>query len=143
MVAAPKLFTAVADGLRITSSHHFYDRARDEPLTLSSGASKRTIPAAHKRAITPATAVFVRKLWRLDPQHQPALVREKSVTGNRRSAADYLLAVQDLQRISRQVARFFVGYDVWLSPHAMSVPLYWNQDNVPIGVQFAGRFGDE
>jgi amidase len=26
---------------------------------------------------------------------------------------------------------------------AMSVPLYWNQDNVPIGVQFAGRFGDE
>jgi amidase len=26
---------------------------------------------------------------------------------------------------------------------AMSVPLFWNQDTVPIGVQFAGRFGDE
>jgi len=26
---------------------------------------------------------------------------------------------------------------------AMSVPLYWNQDDVPIGVEFAGRFGDE
>ena len=26
---------------------------------------------------------------------------------------------------------------------AMSVPLYWNGDGVPIGVQFAGRFGDE
>ena len=26
---------------------------------------------------------------------------------------------------------------------AMSVPLYWNDANVPIGVQFAGRFGDE
>lgn len=26
---------------------------------------------------------------------------------------------------------------------AMSVPLYWNNENVPIGVQFAGRFGDE
>jgi len=26
---------------------------------------------------------------------------------------------------------------------AMSVPLFWNEDNVPIGVQFAGRFGDE
>ena len=25
----------------------------------------------------------------------------------------------------------------------MSVPLFWNQDNLPIGVQFAGRFGDE
>jgi amidase len=26
---------------------------------------------------------------------------------------------------------------------AMSVPLFWNEDNVPIGVQFAARFGDE
>ena len=26
---------------------------------------------------------------------------------------------------------------------AMSVPLFWNEDNVPIGVHFAGRFGDE
>ena len=26
---------------------------------------------------------------------------------------------------------------------AMSVPLYWNENNIPIGVQFAGRFGDE
>jgi len=26
---------------------------------------------------------------------------------------------------------------------AMSVPLYWNRDNLPIGSQFAGRFGDE
>ena len=26
---------------------------------------------------------------------------------------------------------------------AMSVPLFWNNGNIPIGVQFAGRFGDE
>ncbi|MBT3225642.1 MAG: amidase [Deltaproteobacteria bacterium] len=26
---------------------------------------------------------------------------------------------------------------------AMSVPLFWNENNLPIGVQFAGRFGDE
>src|SRR5439155_20866571 len=26
---------------------------------------------------------------------------------------------------------------------AMSVPVFWNQENLPIGVQFAGRYGDE
>ena len=26
---------------------------------------------------------------------------------------------------------------------AMSVPLYWNDDGLPIGIQFAGRYGDE
>ena len=26
---------------------------------------------------------------------------------------------------------------------AMSVPLYWNNNDVPIGVQFAAPFGDE
>jgi amidase len=26
---------------------------------------------------------------------------------------------------------------------AMSVPLYWTPDNLPVGLQFAARFGDE
>ena len=26
---------------------------------------------------------------------------------------------------------------------AMSVPLYWNAQNLPIGVHFVGRYGDE
>ena len=104
--------------------------------------------------------------------------------GREVSAADYLLALQDLQRISRDVARFFDDYDVWLTPSlseppvplgtfafsggdpfevrrrmtaftpfsfvsnvtgqpAMSVPLYWNDDGLPMGSHFAGRFGDE
>lgn len=104
--------------------------------------------------------------------------------GHHRPGSDYLLAIQDLQRVSRQVAQFFTQYDVWLSPTlaepppalgsfdatpdnplqgilraaqfvpftpifnatgqpAMSVPLFWSAESVPIGVQFAGRFGDE
>ncbi|HUF89243.1 MAG TPA: amidase family protein [Gemmatimonadota bacterium] len=99
-------------------------------------------------------------------------------------AADYLLAITALQGIARQVAGFFAGHDVWLTPTlaepppplgtfdgdstdalavfrrasefvpftplfnatgqpAISLPLHWSAAGLPIGVQFAGRFGDE
>jgi len=104
--------------------------------------------------------------------------------GKQISASDYLRAVTILQRISRDIARFFVDYDVLLTPTlsqpplplgafdptpenplqgmdraaefapftpifnvtgqpAMSVPLFWNNDNLPVGSHFVGRFGDE
>ena len=101
------------------------------------------------------------------------------------SAADYLLGLKTLRAYAREVARFFVDYDLWLTPAlaqppprigemvgteadptaglrrssqfvafpgivanitgnpAMSVPLFWNADGLPIGVHFLGRFGDE
>jgi amidase len=100
------------------------------------------------------------------------------------NAPSYLLAQTALHRIGRDVARFMVDYDVWLTPTlaepplplgtlestpenplaglmrsaaytpytpicnitgqpAMSVPLYWNGDNLPIGSHFMTRFGDE
>jgi len=104
--------------------------------------------------------------------------------GRQQSASAYLLAVTALQRVARDIARFFVDYDVWLTPTlpeppvplgsfdstpenplqglfraaafvpftpicnftgqpAMSVPLFWNADGLPVGTQFIGRFGDE
>jgi len=104
--------------------------------------------------------------------------------GREFSASDYLMAVRTLQRASRDVCKFFMDYDVFLTPvlaeppvnigtfdapesnpmqawervvefapftaifnatgqPAMSVPLYWNVDNLPVGTHFAGRFGDE
>lgn len=104
--------------------------------------------------------------------------------GREFSASDYLMAVQTIQRMSRDVCNFFEDYDVLLTPvlaeppvnigtfdasesnpmqaleravafipftptfnatgqPAMSVPLYWNGDNLPVGTHFAGRFGDE
>jgi len=100
------------------------------------------------------------------------------------NAPSYLLAHTMLHRIGRDIARFMVDYDVWLTPTlaepplplgtfestpdnplaglmraasyipyppicnitgqpAMSVPLYWNSDNLPIGSHFMARFGDE
>jgi len=100
------------------------------------------------------------------------------------SGPSYLLAVSALQGIARQIARFFLDYDVWLTPTlaepplelgsfdarsgnalfgveraltwvpftpicnatgqpAMSVPLYWSADGLPIGTHFVGRFGEE
>jgi amidase len=99
-------------------------------------------------------------------------------------AADYLIAVGNLQRMARDVSRFFEDYDVWLTPTlgeppvplgtfdsppddplrgftrsgefvpftplcnatgqpAMSVPLFWNSEGLPVGTHFIGRFGDE
>ena len=104
--------------------------------------------------------------------------------GREFSASDYLMAVQTIQRASRDICRFFLDYDVLLTPvlaeppvnigtfdapesnpmqawkrvvafapftavfnatgqPAMSVPLYWNGDNLPVGTHFIGRFGDE
>jgi len=100
------------------------------------------------------------------------------------SASAYLLAIQQMQLMSRQVAAWMQGFDLWLTPTlgepplplgsfeptpdnpragfdraaefvpftplqnvtgqpAMSVPLYWNEAGLPIGVHFAARFGDE
>jgi len=104
--------------------------------------------------------------------------------GKKQEASAYLLSLALLQRFSRQVARFFLRYDILLTPTlsqpplplgtfdsppdnplqglrmaekfapftplynitgqpAMSVPLSWNAEGLPIGVHFVGRFGDE
>jgi amidase len=100
------------------------------------------------------------------------------------AAADYLNAVTNLQRFSRDVAKHYINYDVLLTPTlsepplplntltpvgedplkswirvglfcpftplenitgqpAMSVPLFWNTEGLPVGTHFSGRFGDE
>ncbi len=104
--------------------------------------------------------------------------------GRQQSASAYLLALTALQGMSREIARFLVDCDVWLTPTlaeppvplgtfdsppenplqglfraatflpftpvcnftgqpAMSVPLFWNSEGLPVGTHFIGRFGDE
>jgi amidase len=45
-------------------------------------------------------------------------------------------------RIALSFAAFTRTQNITGDP-SMSVPLFWNENNIPIGVQFAGRFGDE
>ncbi len=103
---------------------------------------------------------------------------------DRSSGADYVTAINGIHALGRLVARFFLDFDLLLTPTmpvppmrlgllspsrddreaqwrdvittiaftsvfnasgnpAASVPLHWNRDGVPIGVQFAAPYGDE
>ena len=101
-----------------------------------------------------------------------------------RRPSGFLLAVQDVQRMAREIAPFFDTYDLWLTPTttqppmphgwfdfdpahprqstermgdipkftavanvtgqpAISLPLHWTPDGLPVGIQLMGRYGDE
>ena len=104
--------------------------------------------------------------------------------GDRGSGADYVRALNGIHALGRLVARFFLDFDLLLTPTmpvppmplgllspsrddaeaqwrdvirtiaftsvfnasgnpAASVPLHWNGDGLPIGVQFVAPYGDE
>jgi amidase len=131
-------------------------------------------------------AYWTRRLGRApEPGELEPLTRAYLDAGQRVSAADYLLAIEDLQAFSRTVAAFLTGVDLWLTPTmseppahigeitatredplralsrgartvaypavvanitgnpAMSVPLWHNAANLPIGVHFLARYGAE
>jgi amidase len=152
------------------------------------------VGAAIGTVINTATAwiigYWIRHLGREPgPDELEPLTRAFWEVGRRVTAAEYLLAIEDIQAFGRGVAGFLAGppdgIDVFLTPTmseppvpigaitstddeplralevggrtiryagvvanmtgnpAMSVPLWWNDDGLPIGVHFLGRFGDE
>ena len=153
----------------------------DIPLALDVGSEH--FAACVKAVIAAGTASLLKMLGAVREQVEPLTWALKEMA-NGIDGADYVLAIEQLQRSSRGVARMFTRYDVLLSPvlaepppllgyfhsfpedplqdferagryvhlnpianvtgqPAMSVPLFWNEDGLPIGVHFMGRFGDE
>jgi amidase len=148
------------------------------------------VGAAIGTVFTAATAWIV-AYWTRHLGREPGandlepLTRAYWEAGARVTAAQYLLAIEDLQAFSRRVATFLGEVDLWLTPTmseppallgeiastaeaplhaaerggrtvaypavvanitgnpAMSVPLWWSDDDLPIGVHFLGRYGDE
>jgi Asp-tRNA(Asn)/Glu-tRNA(Gln) amidotransferase A subunit family amidase len=48
----------------------------------------------------------------------------------------------EMARMSNTFVALTYIYNIARQP-AMSVSLFWSEDSVPVGVQFAARFGDE
>ena len=127
---------------------------------------------ADRYGLIPSEELFEPNTWRM--YH----------SGERRSSGSYLRSVQDIQRVTRDVAGFFETYDLTLTPTtampavplgsikasendpatfvkrlneysgftslangtgqpAMSMPLHWSADNLPVGSHFMARFGGE
>jgi amidase len=59
------------------------------------------------------------------------------VIGRRVSTADYQFAVEELQRLSRAIARFFTRYDVWLTPVLNELPPLLGSFDAPADDAFA------
>ncbi len=63
----------------------------------------------------------------------------------RLNAGGIIKSIADVDDLAGEVFRFipFTPPFNFTGQPAMSVPLYWNRQGLPIGVQFAGRYGDE
>jgi len=163
-----------------------HDVVEATPPGLDTEEFGRSIMAMYGGATQWIIGYWIRKMGREPgPDELEPFTRALWDVGRGVSAGDYLLAVEHVQRLARDIAAFFGTYDVWLTPTtsspplhvgeldapadqpfataeisanfvafpavvanvcglpAMSVPLHWSDDGLPIGAHFLGRFGDE
>ena len=154
-----------------------------EEIPMAPDVGHEHFAACVKVIIAAGTASLLKMLGAVREQVEPMTWALNEMAGGI-DGADYVLALDQLQRSSRAIAGMFSRYDVLISPvvsepppllghfasaldnplqgfdragryvhlaplanvtgqPAMSVPLFWNEDGLPIGVQFMGRFGDE
>jgi amidase len=178
----PEIAAAVRDvaGLLAGLGHHVEERA--PTLATDPAAAIRTIVGGNT-ALT--VRLIERRLGRAATENDFEILTLASAhNAQNTTATDYVAAQLAAFQISRGLATFFEGCDVFLCPTlcspplligeldtmskdlshiapilrrympatsmfnmsgqpAMSVPLAWNKAGLPLGMMFAGRFGDE
>ena len=115
-----------------------------EPLTRAWWEASRGVTAAdYLLAVQDAQALgrtIARFLTDVDLWLTPTLAEPPVLIGEIHGNAD------DPQQVLGRMASF-IGFPAWVANAtgnpAMSVPLHWNGAQLPIGVHFLGRFGDE
>ncbi|MCY1296683.1 6-aminohexanoate-cyclic-dimer hydrolase [compost metagenome] len=114
-----------------------------EPLTREVARLGRTLSAVDYVQVTRELHAAAREFSRFfndyDLLLSPTLAQPPVVVGELRFAPDSLVA--DFMRLG-EYAPFTQIFNASGQP-AMNVPLYWTADGMPVGVQFAGRYGDE
>ena len=80
-------------------------------ITLYAASAAKNMAAIEREGLTVRREQFEPITWALHEM------------GTQVNAGAYLLALQDLQRVSRDVARFFTTYDLWLTPVLAEPPL--------------------
>jgi amidase len=180
----PSCVAAVTDAAHLLESlGHDVEQVDLPGLTPEVGGAIGTVMNS---AVAWIVGYWIRELGREPgPDDLEPLTRAYWEAGRSITAGAYLLAIEELQRFSRTVARFLTTYDVFVTPTmstpparigeitsteddplraarvggatvryagvvanltgdpAMSVPLWWDDDGMPIGVHVLGRFGDE
>jgi amidase len=145
------------------------------PFTAIDEATGAAIGTLMTGATAWIIAYWVRRLGRApQPGELEPLTAEMAEVGAHVTAAQWLLAADDINAYTRRAARYFDDYDLFLSPTvtsppfrigetdnmadmirnagvianltgnpAMSVPLFWSAEGLPIGSHFLAPFGDE
>jgi amidase len=98
------------------------------PPVLARPELGQAMEAVYGGAVAWILEYWVHKLGR-EPEEDEIepLTREYWEAGRNVTAAEYLLGVGELQRASREVARFLTEHDVWLTPTLAQPPLRINE----------------